>query len=72
MNKNDDDILGLLRKEAATFTERGLQRDLWPEMRKKLHESGVRVPWIDWALIIIAIALCIFFPETALGVLYHL
>jgi hypothetical protein len=49
-----------------------LRRDLWPDMRRRLEQPPVRVPWFDWALLATASAAAIFFPTLIPALLYHL
>ncbi len=70
--KNDKQLRELLRENIAPLADVSLRRDLWPEMRRKLDEPGVRVPWFDWALAALVAILCLFFPEAVLGLLFHL
>ncbi len=49
-----------------------LRRDLWPQMRRRLEEAPIRVPWWDWALLAAASALIFLFPGMIPALLYHL
>lgn len=53
--------------------EMELNRDLWPEMLRRLSTPPVRVPWYDWALAAGAVASMLLFPRLALFLFaYHL
>jgi hypothetical protein len=49
-----------------------LRRDLWPTVLRKLGARPVRVPWYDWALIGLSVAVFLFFPQLILVFAYHL
>jgi hypothetical protein len=49
-----------------------LRRDLWPDMRRRLEQPPIRVPWFDLALLATAAAAAIFFPGLIPALLYHL
>jgi hypothetical protein len=68
VGKGQQDVERL--RQAATE----LRRDLWPEMRRRLEESAVRVrvPWWDWALLAGASLLLLLFPGVIPALLYHL
>jgi len=48
------------------------ERDLWPEMLRRLEEPPARVSWLDWALAGAVLAWFFVFPEGIPAVLYHL
>ncbi len=74
MNQQDDKELQSLLKEAiAPMTDTELQRDLWPQMLKRLDEQQARgVPWFDWALAALLSAALVLFPGVIPALLYHL
>jgi hypothetical protein len=49
-----------------------LQRDLWPEMLRRLDERPLQVLWFDWALAAVAGVLLCFSPGLIPVLLYHL
>ena len=57
-------------KQLRADTE--LERDLWPDLRRRIDERTVRVSLLDWALIAAIVVWVIVFPEGALALLYHL
>ena len=49
-----------------------LCRDLWPAVLRKLDAHPARVPWYDWALIVLSASVFLFFPQLILVFVYHL
>ena len=49
-----------------------LQRDLWPQVLRRLDTRPVHVPWYDWALAAFSAALFFVFPRLLLVFAYHL
>ncbi len=49
-----------------------LQRDLWPAVLRKLDANQVRVPWYDWVLVGLSVAVLLFYPRLVLVLAYHL
>lgn len=49
-----------------------LQRDLWPALLRKLDANQVRVPWYDWVLVGLTVAVLLFYPRLVLVLAYHL
>lgn len=49
-----------------------LRRDLWPTVLRKLDAHPARVPWYDWALIVLSASVFLFFPQLILVFVYHL
>jgi len=70
--ENHEELTTLLRKAIAPIHDAELQRDLWPDMLRKLNDQPVRVPWFDWALAAILSAALLFFPGAIPALLYHL
>ncbi len=71
-NENHQELKSLLQKAIPPVKDTELQRDLWPEMLRKLSEQPLRVPWFDWALAAVAGAALLFFPGAIPALLYHL
>ncbi|MCI0723724.1 MAG: hypothetical protein L0338_32915 [Acidobacteria bacterium] len=70
---NDKKIRELVRRAIPPVKDTELQRDLWPQMLKKLDEpTGVRVPWFDWVLLGLVVVFFGRFPKLILVLLYHL
>lgn len=73
MNQQDDkDLQALLKQAIAPIADTQLQRDLWPQMLKRLDRQPVRVPWFDWALAAVLSAALLLFPGVIPALLYHL
>jgi hypothetical protein len=74
MNQQDGkELRELLKQVIAPVTSTELQRDLWPEMLKRLdRQEPVRVPWFDWALAALLSAALLLFPGVIPALLYHL
>ena len=70
--ENNKEIKDLLRQGIAPVKNTELQRDLWPQMLRKLDERPLRVPWFDWALAAIFCAVLFLFPAAIPALLYHL
>jgi len=72
MTKQSDDKIVELLKQSIPPADSELQRDLWPQMLRRLQERSAAVPWFDWALLAaLALWLCLA-PGTIPVLLYHL
>ena len=73
MNHHDDkELRDLLKQTIAPVAQTELQRDLWPQMLKRLDRQPVQVPWFDWALAALLSAALVLFPGLIPALLYHL
>ena len=73
MNQHDDkELRDLIKETIAPVADTELQRDLWPQMLKRLDRQPVHVPWFDWALAALVSAALLFFPGAIPALLYHL
>ena len=73
MNQHDDkELRDLIKETIAPVADTELQRDLWPQMLKRLDRQPVHVPWFDWALAALVSAALLFFPGVIPALLYHL
>ncbi len=72
MREQDEVLKDLLKHAAGGSTYRELERDLWPEMVRRLERPPVRVPWWDWVLAAALLLSVLLFPETIPLVLYQL
>ncbi len=73
--ENNREIKELLKQAIAPASHAELQRDLWPQMLRKLEEQPAAmggVPWFDWALAAILGMVLVFFPGSIPALLYHL
>lgn len=75
MNRNSQERMETFLKrtiEPMAAHEASLQRDLWPAMLQRIDARHGRVPWFDWALLVILAVWLIFFPGAIPVLLYHL
>jgi hypothetical protein len=72
MNEQNNDRMRELLKDAMRPAELELNRDLWPEMLRRLDARAVHLPWFDWALVGLVMICCVLFPGALPGLLYHL
>jgi hypothetical protein len=72
MNERDDELKAALRRAVAPMDHSELERDLWPQMERRLASGSVHVAWLDWGLAAAAILWLLLFPEILLPLLYHL
>lgn len=70
--ENNSDLKALLKGAIAPVQHAELQRDLWPQMLRRLDEQPLRVPWFDWALAAVLAASLLLFPGAIPALLYHL
>lgn len=73
--ENSKEIKALLKAAITPVQDSELQRDLWPQMLRKLDEQPVpaaKIPWFDWALAGILGASLFLFPGAIPILLYHL
>ena len=67
MNERDDVKFAKLLKSAfPAVADAGPQRDLWPEVLRRLDDERVRVAWFDWALVGVLAVLLLLNPEVIL------
>lgn len=63
----------LLKRSLIPMRDTELRCDLWPQMLKTLsHQHTIRVPWFDWTLAAILVAILVVFPGAIPALLYHL
>lgn len=72
MRENDDTKLRELLKQSLPPASHELQRDLWPQMLRRLDEQPQAVPWFDWALLAFVLACLVIAPATIPVLLYQL
>jgi hypothetical protein len=70
--RDDDRIEKLLREAIPPVRDAELQRDLWPEMRRRLEDGVVPVSWLDWSLMALSLVWLVAFPEAIAALVYHL
>lgn len=67
-----EEMKELLREAMPPVGNADLQRDLWPEMLRRLPEGTVCVPWWDWALLAAASLMMLLFPGVIPALLFQL
>lgn len=72
MNNKQDEKIQTLLKQAMPPTDRELNRDLWPQMLRRLEQRTSAVPWFDWALVALLVVGLLVSPHTIPVLLYHL
>jgi hypothetical protein len=70
--EGEKELQVLLKQEFAPIKNGELQRDLWPQMLRRLDARPLRVPWFDWVLAAALAAALLFFPGAIPALLYHL
>jgi hypothetical protein len=72
MNDQNGEKIRELLQQSIRPVSQDLERDLWPQMLRRLEERSAAVPWFDWALLAL-VALCLVLaPNTIPLLLYHL
>ena len=72
MTEHDDRQVRDALKQSFPPLKAELQRDLWPDVLRKLDARQVSVPWYDWALVGLSAAMLLEFPRLVLVFAYHL
>jgi len=72
MNNKEDEKIQAFLKQAIPPIERQLDRDLWPDMLRRLDHRTSAVPWFDWALVALLVVALLISPRTIAVLLYHL
>jgi hypothetical protein len=82
MNEPKDEELQALLKQSEAPINLELQRDLWPQMLRRLDQRSasapwslpglLSVPWFDWALLAVLAGGIFLFPSSIPIWLYHL
>jgi hypothetical protein len=70
--ENEKQLQAFLKQALAPVKSSELQRDLWPQMLRRLDAQPLRIPWFDWALAAVLAAALLIFPGTIPALLYHL
>lgn len=71
-HQDEKGLQALLKREFPPFESAELQRDLWPQMLRRLDAQPPRVPWFDWALAAAVAAMLLLFPGVIPALLYQL
>lgn len=72
MTDHDGNEIRQALKQAFRPIDDRLNRDLWPQVLRKLDSRSMRVPWYDWALIAVTVLTVLAFPQLMLVFAYHL
>jgi hypothetical protein len=72
MNDKADENIQALLKQAMPPIESDLDRDLWPQMLRRLEQRTAVIPWFDWALIALLVLVLLLSPRTIPVLLYHM
>lgn len=70
--QHEKELRALLQSEFPPLQNAQLQRDLWPQMLRRLDAPPLRVPWFDWALAAAVAAALLLFPSAIPALLYQL
>ena len=72
--QDDRELQALLKQEFPALQNAELQRDLWPQMLRRLdaQPEPIRIPWFDWALAAAVAAALLLFPNAIPALLYQL
>jgi len=70
--ENEKELQALLQREFPPLQNAELQRDLWPQMLRRLDARPLRVPWFDWVLAAAVAAALLLFPNAIPALLYQL
>jgi hypothetical protein len=71
-HQNEKQVKALLKQALAPVKSLELQRDLWPQVLRRLDAEPLRIPWFDWALAALLLAALLIFPGTIPALLYQL
>lgn len=71
-HQDEKGLQALLKREFPPFETAERQRDLWPQMLRRLDAQPPRVPWFDWALAAAVAAMLLLFPAVIPALLYQL
>jgi len=71
---DEKELRSLLQREFPPLQNAEPQRDLWPQMLRRLDAQPEprRVPWFDWALAAVVAAALLLFPNAIPALLYQL
>ena len=68
----EERVRELVRRAMPSVERSELRRDLWAEMLPRMAPRRPSAGWLDWAVVGIAAAWLLAFPEAIGGLLYHL
>ncbi|PYT98895.1 MAG: hypothetical protein DMG38_13485 [Acidobacteria bacterium] len=70
--ENEKELQALLQREFPPLQNAELERDLWPQMLRRLDARPLRLPWFDWVLAAAVAAALLLFPNAIPALLYQL
>ena len=72
--QHEMELRALLQREFPPLQNAELQRDLWPEMLRRLdaQPERLRIPWFDWVLAAAVATALLLFPNAIPALLYQL
>ena len=72
--QNEMELRALLQSEFPPLENTEAQRDLWPQMLRRLdaQPEQLRIPWFDWALAAAVAAALLLFRNVIPALLYQL
>ena len=72
--EEERELQALLKREFPPLQNSELQRDLWPQMLRRLDAQSEPfcIPWFDWALAAAVSAALLLFPNAIPALLYQL
>ncbi|HUN84382.1 MAG TPA: hypothetical protein VMU48_08385 [Terracidiphilus sp.] len=68
----EDRIKKLLKQALPPMGEAELERDLWPDMLRRMDAAHEAPPWFDWALAAALAGFVAFVPMSIPVLLYYL
>ena len=73
-HQDEKELQALLKREFPPLQNTALQRDLWPQMLRRLDQQSqpLRIPWFDWLLAAAVAVALLFFPGVIPALLYQL
>lgn len=71
-HQDNKELQALLKQEFPALQNAELQRDLFPQMLRRLGPQPFDVPWFDWVLAAAVAAALLLFPSAIPALLYHL
>jgi hypothetical protein len=69
---DEKELRALLKREFHPLQNAEPQRDLWPQMLRRLDAQPLRIPWFDWVLAAAVAAALLLFPNAIPVLLYQL
>ncbi len=70
--QNDEQLREFLKRTFVPVSDTELQRDLWPQMLRKVDERPIQWSGFDWALVAVLAVCCCIFPDIIPALLYNL